>query len=258
MCAAMMVTPYGPHMVKSARFAGWTAVAGALVGIAITPFMAAVWAYEPGIVWDDLSLLTRTVGPTLESWGVLSFGAGKTFAADGEILAESTAYEVYGKAFFLVYLLMLPVVRYVHGLTKEQSGSKWEARTWRVMWIGLIVAGVGDAVSYWGISLPDPVGHSLWGGGFAIEILAMLVVMGATTVYGIVGLRLRVLPIWSSLLLMAFVPIAVLTVATVTTYAPNAVVVPLSIIWAAIGVWVLATERRQRSTPHPKEATTRP
>ena len=245
-------------MVKSARFAGWTAIAGALVGIAITPFMAAVWAYEPGIVWDDLSLLTRTVGPTLESWGVLSFGAGKTFAADGEILAESTAYEVYGKAFFLVYLLMLPVVRYLHGLAKEESGSKWEARTWRVMWVGLIVAGVGDAVSYWGISLPDPVGHSLWGGGFLVEILAMLVVMGATTVYGIVGIRLRVLPLWALLLLTAFVPIAVLTLATVSAYVPNAVVVPLSIIWAAIGVWVLATERSQHAPLDSGQATARP
>jgi hypothetical protein len=58
---------YGQQMIRSARFAGWTAVAGALVGIAITPFMAAVWAYEPGIVWDDLSLLSKITGPTLES-----------------------------------------------------------------------------------------------------------------------------------------------------------------------------------------------
>jgi hypothetical protein len=245
-------------MVRSARFAGWTAIAGALVGIAITPFMAAVWAYEPGVVWDDLSLVAKTVGPTLESWGALSFGAERVVAADGTILADSFAYEVYGKAFFLVYLLMLPVVRYVHRLNVEQSGSKWEARTWRVMWVGLIVAGVGDAVSYWGISLPDPVGHSLWGGGFLVEILAMLVVMGATTVYGILGLRLRVLPLWSSLLLTGFVPIAVMTLAAVTTYVPNAVVVPLSIIWAATGVWVLASERGRHTALDPGQATARP
>jgi hypothetical protein len=55
-------------MVRSARFAGWTAIAGALVGIAITPFMAAVWACGPGVVRDDLSLVVKTVGPTLESW----------------------------------------------------------------------------------------------------------------------------------------------------------------------------------------------
>jgi hypothetical protein len=87
----MTVKSYGSLMLSSARFAGWTAVAGAIVGIAISPFMAAAWAYEPGVVWDDLSLLTKTVGPTLESWGAVTFGAGRTFAADGEILAESTA-----------------------------------------------------------------------------------------------------------------------------------------------------------------------
>jgi len=154
MRATTDVSPYGQPMLRSARFAGWAAVAGAVVGIAISPFMAAVWAYEPGVVWGDLSLLARAVGPTLESWGVLSFGAGRTLAADGETLTESTAYEVYGKAFFLVYLLMLPVVRYVHGLHEGQAWSKWEARSWRVMWVGLVVAGVCDAVSYWGYRCP--------------------------------------------------------------------------------------------------------
>ena len=86
MRAAMAVPPYGPFMARSARFAGWTAVAGAIVGVVISPLMAAAWAYDPGVVWKDLSLLTKTVGPTLESWGVLSFDAGKTFAADGTIL----------------------------------------------------------------------------------------------------------------------------------------------------------------------------
>ena len=243
-------------MARSVRVASWMAIVGAIVGIAVTPFMAAVWAFEPGVVWDELSLLERTVGPTLESWGALSFGAGRVTAADGTILSEATPYEVYGKAFFLVYLLMLPIVRYVHGLHGMRTQSKWEARTWRVLWVSLIVAGVGDAVSYWGISLPDPTGHALWGGGFLVEILAMLVVLGATTVYGVVGLRLRVLPLWASVLLSAVVPIGVMTVATVTAYVPNAVVVPISIIWAAIAIWVLATERRQHSTLESIQATT--
>jgi hypothetical protein len=48
-------------MFSSSRFAGITAIAGAVVGILITPFMAGVWAYEPGVVWDDLSFLAKTV-----------------------------------------------------------------------------------------------------------------------------------------------------------------------------------------------------
>jgi hypothetical protein len=244
-------------MFSSSRFAGITAIAGAVVGILITPFMAAVWAYEPGIVWDDLSLLAKTVGPTLESWGALSFGAAQVVALDGEVLSESFAYEVYGKSFFLVYLLMLPIVRYVHDRYRRSSDSKWEGRTWRVLWVALIVATVADAVSYWGISLPGPVGESLWGGGFGVEILAMLVVLVATTVYGIVSARLHVMPLWASLLLAAIVPIGVVTLVSVTTYVPNAVVVPMSIIWAMIGVWAL-TGARSRTTRVSKLASTRP
>jgi len=245
-------------MFSSSRFAGWSAIAGAAVGIAVTPFMAAVWAYEPGVVWDDLSLLARTVGPTLESWGVLSFGAAREVASDGTVLSESIAYEMYGKSFFLVYLLMLPIVRYVHVRYQQSFDSTWEGRTWRVLWVAFIVAAVADAVSYWGISLPGQLGDSLWGGGFGVEILAVLVVLVATTVYGLVSIRLQVVPLWASVLFAAIIPIGVATLGGVTTYVPNAIVVPMSIIWAAVGVWVLAAPHKQPATPDSQQATPRP
>jgi hypothetical protein len=195
--------------------------------------MASVWVFEPWVFWDNTSLLTRLVGPTLESWGALSFGT------------ENTPYEVYGKTFVLVYLLMLPIVRYVHVLQSDSSLSKWERRTWRILWIALIAAAVGDGVSYWGISVADPVGEFLWGGGFLIEILAMLVVLGSTTLYGIISMRIRLIPIWASVLLTAIIPIGVGTLITVTDYVPNAVVVPMSIVWATLGAWVLTRDVKQ-------------
>ena len=219
--------------MRSRRFAGWTAITGAAIGIAITPFMAAVWVFEPRVltademVWDNTLLLTRLVGPTLESWGALSFGSG------------DAPYEVYGKTFVLVYLLMLPIIRYVHLLQSGSPLPKWERRTWRVLWISLIAAAIGDGASYWGISVPDPLGQELWGWGFVIEILALLVVLASTTVYGIISIRIRVVPLWASALLSAIVPIAVGTVVFVADYVPNGFVVPMSIIWATVGVWVL-------------------
>lgn len=231
-------------MVRSSRFAGWTAITGAVVGIAITPFMAAVWVFEPRVVWDSTLLLTRLVGPTLESWGALSFGSG------------DAPYEVYGKAFVFVYLLMLPIVRYVHLLQSGSPLPKWERRTWRILWIALIAATVGDGLSYWGISVPDPVGEELWGGGFLIEILALLVVLASTTVYGIISIRIRVIPLWASVLLSAIVPIAVGTVAVVADYVPNGFVVPMSIIWAAVGAWVL-TGRVEQPRPESPSSETR-
>lgn len=245
-------------MFTSSRFAGWSAVAGAAVGIAITPFMAAVWAYEPGVVWDDLSPLAGAVGPTLESWGVLSFGAAKVVASDGTVVSESFAYEVYGKAFFVVYLLMLPIVRYVHVRFQQSSDSRWEGRSWRVLWVVLIVATVADAVSYWGVSVPGRLGESLWGGGFGVEILAVLVALAATTVYGLISIRLRVVPLPASIALAAIIPIGAATLVGITTYVPNAVVVPMSIIWAAVGIWVLVGAENQDATPNSEPASSRP
>lgn len=194
----------------------------------ITPFMASVWEYDnPLVNWSRTAPLTRVFGPILESWGALSFGS------------RDLPYEVYGKFFVFVYLLMLPIVRYVHALQGTSATRSSERKTWRVLWIALIVAAVGDAVSYWGITLPGTLGDALWRGGFMVEILAILVVLVSTTVYGIVSIRLRVIPVWAAVLLTATIPIGVITLAGLVSYLPNAVSVPMSIIWASIGVWVL-------------------
>lgn len=152
---------------------------------------------------------------------------------------------------------MLPIVRYVHVRYQQSSYSKWEGRTWRVLWVALIVVTVADAVSYWGVSLPGPLGDSLWGGGFGVEILATLVVLVSTTVYGLVSIRLRAVPLWASIPLTAIIPICIATLASVTTYVPNGVVVPMSLIWAAIGIWVLATPHNQPARLDASEATPR-
>jgi hypothetical protein len=231
-------------MIRSARFAGWASIASAVVGVLITPFMASVWESD-GVVWSTTEgLVTRVFGPILESWGALSFGS------------EDLPYEVYGKFFVFVYLLMLPIVRYVHVLQSTQATSAWERRTWRVLWVSLIVAAVGDGMSYWGVSLPEP-GDVLWGLGFMVETLTLLVVLVSTTIYGIVSIRIRVIPIWSAVLLTAILPILWFSLAGLTWYLPNGVVVPMSIIWASIGVWVLvARPATPDATPSDRQSDT--
>jgi hypothetical protein len=233
-------------MIRSARFAGWASIASAVVGVLVTPFMASVWEYEnPLVVWSRTAPVTRVFGPILESLGALSFGSG------------DLPYEVYGKSFVFVYVLMLPIVWYVHVLQRTSATSSWERRTWRVLWIALIVAAIGDGVSYWGISLPGPVGDALWVGGFLVEILAMIVVLVTTSIYGIVSIRIRVIPIWSAVLLTATIPIGVITLAGLVSYVPNAVSVPMSIIWASIGAWVLvARPATPAATPSNRESDT--
>lgn len=232
-------------MIRTARFAGWASIAGAVVGVLITPFMASVWEYDSFVVWSTTEgLVTRVFGPTLESWGALSFGSG------------DLPYEVYGKFFVFVYLLMLPIVRHAHVLQSASASSTWERRTWRILWMSLIVATVGDAMSYWGVSLPEPVGGFLLGLGFMIESLTLLVVLVATTIYGIVSIRIRVIPLWAAVALTAIIPILWFSLAGLTWYIPNGVVVPMSVIWAAIGVWVLATDRNQQAAPDSGHAAT--
>jgi hypothetical protein len=219
-------------MVGSPRFAGFAAIAGALLGLALTPPMAAVWVYDPpGTVWRTKSLVVRTFGPTLESSGALTVGSG---------VFEDAGYEVYGKGFFLVYLAMVPIVRYVHRRYRNGGGrSRWELWPWRLMYGALLVAALGDFASYWGISLPGLVGDILWSGGFGIELLASAVLLVSTTVYGVVSLRLRVVPLWASLLLVGVIPLGILTLGNVVAYVPNGYAVPLGIVWALIGVWAL-------------------
>ena len=216
-------------MPRSERFASLSAIAGAALGLLLTPPMAAVWAYEGRFTpWATMAWVERTFGPTLASWGALSFGR-----------SELGPYEVYGKGFFLVYLAMVPIVRLMHQRFLRGGSSRWELWTWRFMWASVLAAAAGDFASYWGVSLPGPVGDSLWIGGFGVELLAAAVLLVSTTAYGIVSLRLRILPVWASILLIALIPLAILTLGNVVAYIPNGFAVPLSITWALIGVWLL-------------------
>ncbi len=194
--------------------------------------MAAIWAYDPPLtVWRTKSLVVRTFGPALESSGALTVGS--------EIF-ENGAYEVYGKGLFLVYLAMVPIVRHVHRRYRSGGGeTRWELWPWRLMYGSLLVAVAADFASYWGISLPGPVGDALWGAGFGIELLASALLLVSTTVYGVVSMRLRVVPMWASLLLIGVIPMAILVLANLAAYAPNGYAVPLSIVWALIGGWAL-------------------
>ena len=219
-----------PQQVRGTAAA---AAAGGVIGLVLTPPMASIWAYDPpSTPWASMNWVERTFGPTLESWGALSFG-------------WSDPYEVYGKGFFLVYAAMTPIVRLVHQRYRADGGtSRWELRTWRVMWSSLLVCAVADFASYWGISVPGPAGEGLWGAGFLVELIASASLLASTTLYGAISLRVNIVPVWTSLLLAAVIPLAVVMLGIVVDYIPNGYAVPLSTIWAAYGVTLLFPPRR--------------
>lgn len=207
--------------------AGLAAIIGALLGIVLTPFMASVWAYDDDEPWSEAPRLERAVGPTLESWGLLDFGG------------EGLPYEVYGKAFFLVYTLMIPAMQVVHAAAvRIRERRRLERWSWRVMFGALLAGGMGDFVAYWGVSLPGIAGEVVSVVGFYVEFLAMPVIVLSSTVFGVAALRVHTLPRWACALLIVAPASAIATTVLVTDYIPNAVVVPVSLTWGAIGVWL--------------------
>jgi hypothetical protein len=211
-----------------------------MVGLVLTPLMAAVWMYEPGVVWSGSTLVERTLGPTLESLGALTFGSSGSWG-------DGLAYQVYGKGFFLVYLLMIPIIRIVR---PDHIGSKRFLRQTRWIWTVLLVSVcaslAGDFVSYWGKSLPGIAGEWLWGWGFMIEMIGIMGLLLATLAYGTLALFTRLLSRWESTLLILAVVAVVPFSKFVVDYWPNALVVPSSIAWAAIGICRWTAERGLR------------
>ncbi len=225
---------------KSAAFAAL----GALIGLTLTPFMAAVWAYEPGISWSENTLVERTFGPLLESAGLLTFGGAAPPEGDG------LPYEVYGKGFFLVYLLMLPVVRATRPKTgKRGRVSQLAAWSWRGVYGAVWVATVADFISYWGKSVPGAAGDALWSGAGGIEILTLMFLLGSTIVFAVSAWRAEAVSAWVSATLAVAVIAVVPVNAFVTSYWPNSFVVPLSIGWAAIAAGRLSNGRKQTLRP---------
>ncbi len=226
---------------RSIRIASVAAIVAAFVGLALTPFMATAAVFSPSIVWDEMATpFTRFFGPLLEDSGALTFGD------------DGTAYEVYGKAFFLVYLLLVPIMRLVHRAYRTVGGSsRIELRSWWLMYVALLAALVGDFISYWALSIPGSVGEAAAVFGFLVEFNATILLLLGTGVYAWVAVHFRVLPRWAGWLLIAIFPVGWAIGSHVVDYIPNALTVPYSVGWAAIGIWLLVVADRDSSSPWP-------
>jgi hypothetical protein len=144
---------------------------------------------------------------------------------------------LYGKGFFVVYLLLVPIVRLVHRAYQTAGGtSRVELRSWWVMYAALLVALVGDLVAYWALSLSGGFAATV---GFLFEFNAVLLLLLSAGVYAVVAARFKVMPRWGPWLLILIVPMSWATGHYVVDYFPNAWVVPFSVGWGAVGIWLL-------------------
>lgn len=139
---------------------------------------------------------------------------------------EKTAYATYGKLFAIVYLLFLPGVWSLHRL-QQKAGSRLEKFAYFFLASALIVSFIGVTLDYWEIKP-----------GWSVELLGMLLLQIAATVYGIASFSLKIIPRRLSLLLTAAVPLCVPAFMLVKQI-PGAPTLPLAVVSIAAGVFII-------------------
>ena len=184
------------------------------------PFASAYFAAYPGA--DVPPFWLASVRPALDD--LLTFAAPRT------------VYDLYGRVFVLVYLLMLPAVFALHSLHRGTNGraEKWG---FYLLVAGLLLAFLGVAGDFWAN-----------GAGFLVEVLGLLILAIGATVYGAAALRAGVLPGKVAWPLALALP-AVFLVIPLIGHIPSGPTFPLAIVWVIIGAFLLlAGEKRPQLT----------
>ena len=197
--------------------AGIAAIAGGVLACVLTPLMSIGYYQAYAVQSETPPFWFSAVQPLLSF--LFSF-------ADVKIV-----YTTYGKLFVGVYLLFLPGVWALHKL-QEKAGSKFEKACFVFLMIALVVSFIGVSLDYWGIK-----------SGWSLELLGMLLLQIAATMYGVASLRLKIIarPI-AVLLAMAF-PLCIAAFLLVKQI-PSAPTLPFAIASIAIGAFVLSSGKR--------------
>jgi hypothetical protein len=211
---------------------GVTAVLNFLVWLILTPFMATIWQYNGSLApfWKFTPLVVRGIGRWWAERGAFTFAA------------PDIVYFSYGRYFFLVYLLIILGLVALHARLVTAVGGevpRFYRRSYRLLLFSLLLACLSDFVSY-GLGIFSDL---LWSYGFGVELISLLGVLLSTLLYGVSLLRLRILPAWAGWLLMTaalLMPVMVVEQVLIA-YWPNGPVLPISLAWAILGIYMLMT-----------------
>ncbi|HLL99942.1 MAG TPA: hypothetical protein VK400_02730 [Pyrinomonadaceae bacterium] len=155
---------------------------------------------------------------------------------------EKTAYASYGKLFAIVYLLFLPGVWALHKLQRK-AGSRLEKTGYYFLLTALVVSCAGVTLDYWEIKP-----------GWSLELLGMLLLQIAATLYGIASLSLKIIPRRLSILFAAALPLCIASF-MLFKQIPGAPTLPFAVVSIAAGVFIirLSETKSDLFLPKPSE-----
>jgi hypothetical protein len=221
-----------PSSSKSiARWGALSAIAGGLLGVLITPVVAAAgynWWDKPYYGWGEpVPPLVRPLRFMVEP--MLS------------LPPANEVYPTFGRLFFFVFLLILLAVVALRALAKAEAGEYIDRRGkrgFRLASIGLVMSLFGNVADYW---LGEEVlRQPLWGASFVIGTeLGYLVYSAGSVLLGITMLRTRMLHAWSGWPLIIAPPLGILLLFWGIYHIPSGMVLPLSIAWLLVGCSLL-------------------
>lgn len=202
------------QMTRWLRWAGWAAVVGGLAAIAMTPAFATAYFRAYGGE-SQLPFWFDAVNPVLDPL--------LTFAAPDRV------YEIYGRLYNLVYLLLLPLVVALHDRHRD-SPSRLEQCGYLLLTGGLVATTVGVAGDYWANEI-----------GFTLELLGLLAMTVGVTTWGVAMVRGRVVPARWAWLMVGCGPGAVATL-LLAGHVPSGPTLSFAIVWFLVGCLVVSVD----------------
>ena len=204
--------------LHAVRLAALGAVLGFVLCAGLTPIQEFIWSSTGPLTAQNPSGL---LAPLLDGYIALYERSG----------ASLSAYAFYGRMFSPVYGLTLLTLVAVH--TYQSAMGRRMERGFRVIAGGLSFGMAGDILAYWGGSSDDfTVVQKV---GFGAELLALLVLLVGSVVYGIATLRTGAMSKWIATLLVLG-GVAGVPVGLAVGYVPHGVLLPFTLVWAVFGV----------------------
>ncbi len=204
---------------QSLRWRGVAALLGGIVALALALPLAS--AYH--LAYDELPSWFYPLMPVVRP--LLSFGR------------MGAVYEIYGRWYAVVYLLAALGLQGLRLLQRPAPRSLADI-SWKCLALSLALSCIGVAADYW-----------FDGAGWPLSLLALLIMLVATTVYGAALLRARAVPAWLGWAL-AITGLGGLPSSLLTGHVPSGPTIAPAVGWICVGVFLLrqAAAAREEQT----------